>query len=62
MKSEIIRVRTGGREAVHDITAECAEFARLQPCCKGIELTDTDQMFCPTQRLRRLSGSVVWGR
>ena len=28
MKSEIIRVRTGGREAVHDITGECAEFAR----------------------------------
>jgi len=28
MKSEIIRVRTGGREAVHDITAECAQFAR----------------------------------
>src|ERR1700728_425982 len=28
MKSEIIRVHTGGREAVHDITAECAEFAR----------------------------------
>jgi secondary thiamine-phosphate synthase enzyme len=28
MKSEIIRVRTGGRETVHDLTAECAEFAR----------------------------------
>jgi secondary thiamine-phosphate synthase enzyme len=28
MKSEIIRVRTGGREAVSDITTECAEFAR----------------------------------
>jgi secondary thiamine-phosphate synthase enzyme len=28
MKSEIIRVRTGGREAVSDITGECAEFAR----------------------------------
>ena len=28
MKSEIIRVRTGGRETVQDITAECAEFAR----------------------------------
>jgi len=28
MKSEIIRVRTGGRETVHDITAECAGFAR----------------------------------
>ena len=28
MKSEIIRVRTGGRETVHDITAECAQFAR----------------------------------
>jgi secondary thiamine-phosphate synthase enzyme len=27
MKSEIIRVRTGGREAVHDITAACAGFA-----------------------------------
>jgi secondary thiamine-phosphate synthase enzyme len=28
MKSEIIRVRTGGREAVSDITSECAEFVR----------------------------------
>jgi secondary thiamine-phosphate synthase enzyme len=28
MKSQIIRVRTGGREAVSDITGECAEFAR----------------------------------
>jgi secondary thiamine-phosphate synthase enzyme len=28
MKSQIIRVRTGGREAVADITGECAEFAR----------------------------------
>ena len=28
MKSEIVRVRTGGREAVSDITSECAEFAR----------------------------------
>jgi secondary thiamine-phosphate synthase enzyme len=28
MKSEIIRVRTGTREAVADITGECAEFAR----------------------------------
>lgn len=28
MKSEIIRVRTGAREAVADITAACAEFAR----------------------------------
>jgi len=28
MKSEIIRVRTGGRETVHDITRECSEFAR----------------------------------
>jgi secondary thiamine-phosphate synthase enzyme len=28
VKSEIIRVRTGGREAVADITGECAEFAR----------------------------------
>jgi len=27
MKSEIIRVRTGGRETVHDITGECAAFA-----------------------------------
>ncbi|HEX4094477.1 MAG TPA: YjbQ family protein [Trebonia sp.] len=27
MKSEIIRVRTGGRETVHDITGQCAEFA-----------------------------------
>ena len=29
MKCEIIRVRTGGREAVADITGECAEFARI---------------------------------
>ena len=28
MRSEIIRVRTGPRETVHDITGECAEFAR----------------------------------
>ena len=28
MKSEIISVRTGGREAVRDITGECSEFAR----------------------------------
>jgi secondary thiamine-phosphate synthase enzyme len=28
MKSEIIGVRTGGRETVHDITGECAEFVR----------------------------------
>ena len=28
MESEIIRVRTGGRETVHDITSECAQFAR----------------------------------
>ena len=28
MKSEIIRVRTGTREAVADITGQCAEFAR----------------------------------
>ena len=28
MESEIIGVRTGGREAVVDITAQCAEFAR----------------------------------
>jgi secondary thiamine-phosphate synthase enzyme len=28
MDSEIIRVRTGGREAVTDITGECADFAR----------------------------------
>jgi secondary thiamine-phosphate synthase enzyme len=27
MKSEIIRVRTGNRETVRDITSECAEFA-----------------------------------
>ncbi len=27
MKSEIIRLRTGSRESVTDITAECAEFA-----------------------------------
>src|ERR1700733_15212336 len=28
MKSEIIRVRTGTRDTVQDITGECAEFAR----------------------------------
>jgi len=28
MKSEIIQVRTGGRESVRDITSECAEFAK----------------------------------
>jgi len=28
MKSEIIRVRTGGRPVVADITGECAAFAR----------------------------------
>jgi secondary thiamine-phosphate synthase enzyme len=28
MKSEIIRVRTGTRDTVADITGECAEFAR----------------------------------
>lgn len=28
MDSEIIRVRTGAREVVRDITTECAEFAR----------------------------------
>jgi secondary thiamine-phosphate synthase enzyme len=28
MKSEIIRVRTGARDTVADITGECAEFAR----------------------------------
>ena len=28
MKSEIIRVRTGTRDAVADITDECADFAR----------------------------------
>ena len=28
MKSEIILVRTGGRETVRDITGKCAEFAR----------------------------------
>ena len=27
MKTQIIDVRTGGREAVRDITGECAEFA-----------------------------------
>lgn len=27
MDSEIIRVRTGSRETVHDITGECTEFA-----------------------------------
>ena len=28
MKTQIIEVRTGGREAVRDITRECASFAR----------------------------------
>jgi thiamine phosphate synthase YjbQ (UPF0047 family) len=28
MKTTLIPVRTGGREAVLDITAECARFAR----------------------------------
>jgi secondary thiamine-phosphate synthase enzyme len=28
MKSTVIRVSTGGREVVHDITAECHEFVR----------------------------------
>jgi secondary thiamine-phosphate synthase enzyme len=28
VKSQIIGVRTGGRETVRDITAECAEFVR----------------------------------
>ena len=28
METEIIEVRTGGREAVRDITSECARFAR----------------------------------
>jgi secondary thiamine-phosphate synthase enzyme len=31
MKSEIIRVRTGTRDSVTDITGECAEFARSAP-------------------------------
>jgi secondary thiamine-phosphate synthase enzyme len=28
MRSEIVRVRTGGRQAVQDITGKCADFAR----------------------------------
>ncbi|KAB8183209.1 secondary thiamine-phosphate synthase enzyme YjbQ [Microbispora catharanthi] len=28
MKSTVIEVRTGGRERVHDITKECADFVR----------------------------------
>src|SRR5215469_765019 len=28
MRSEIIRVRTGGRQDVRDITGECAQFAK----------------------------------
>jgi len=28
MKTTVIRVSTGGHEVVHDITAECREFAR----------------------------------
>ena len=30
MESQIIRVKTGNREAVADITAACAEFARVR--------------------------------
>ncbi|GGO80214.1 secondary thiamine-phosphate synthase enzyme YjbQ [Nonomuraea cavernae] len=30
MRSEIISVDTGSRETVHDITAQCAEFAAAQ--------------------------------
>ena len=38
MESDIIRVRTGSREAVADITGQCAEFARsaagaVTGCC-----------------------------
>ena len=29
MKTQIISVRTGGRETVLDITADCADFARM---------------------------------
>jgi secondary thiamine-phosphate synthase enzyme len=32
MKTTLIPVRTGGREAVLDITAECARFAREASC------------------------------
>ena len=32
MQSEIIRVRTGTRDTVADITGECAEFARAASC------------------------------
>ena len=28
MRTQIIRVRTGGREAIRDITNDCAEFAK----------------------------------
>ena len=28
MKSEVFRVHTGGRDVVHDITPQCADFAR----------------------------------
>jgi hypothetical protein len=28
MKTDVIEVRTGGHETVHDITAECEKFAR----------------------------------
>jgi secondary thiamine-phosphate synthase enzyme len=28
MKSEVFRVHTGSRDVVHDITAQCADFAR----------------------------------
>jgi secondary thiamine-phosphate synthase enzyme len=36
MRSEIIEVRTGGRETIADITGACAEFARSAPGGDGL--------------------------
>ena len=52
------RARASHLETQHRVRRVRPSTALLQ----RIELTGTDQMFCPTQRLRRLSGSVVWGR
>jgi secondary thiamine-phosphate synthase enzyme len=35
MESEIIRIRTGAREVVRDITTECAEFVRGAVAARG---------------------------
>lgn len=36
MESEIIRIRTGAREVVMDITTECAEFVRGTVAARGV--------------------------